>query len=115
MWCRQNILLRFQNRKHVHLHVFQWVPLPNPGSLRTADSTLLTLEERNIFRQGRNNEVFSSLKSASIGEYRAATGYECLVDYWYLCEQVSRFEELMLKSEVVEYLETVLSANNNTN
>ena len=75
----------------------------------------LTLEERNIFRQGRNNKVFSSLKHASIGEYRAATGFECLVGYWYLCKQVNRFEELMLKSEVVEYLETVLSANNNTN
>ena len=89
--------------------------LPNPGSPRTADSTLLTLEERNIFRQGRNNKVFSSPKHASIGEYRAATGFECLVGYWYLCKQVNRFEELMLKSEVVEYLETVLSANNNTN
>ena len=79
--------------------------LPNPGSPRTADSTLLTLEERNIFRQGRNNKVFSSPKHASIGEYRAATGFECLVGYWYLCKQVNRFEELMLKSEVVEYLE----------
>ena len=65
----------------------------------------LTLEERNIFRQGRNNNVFSSPKHASIREYRAATGFECLVGYWYLCKQVNRFEELMLKSEVVEYLE----------
>lgn len=79
--------------------------LPNPGSPRTADSTLLTLEERNIFRQGRNNKVFSSPKHASIGEYRAATGFECLVGYWYLCKQLNLFEELMLKSEVVEYLE----------
>ena len=79
--------------------------LQNPGSPRTADSTLLTLEERNIFRQGRNNKVFSSPKHASIGEYRATTGFECLVCYLYLCKQVNRFEELMLKSEVVEYLE----------
>ena len=64
----------------------------------------ITLEERNIFRQGRNNKVFSSPKHASIGEYRAATVFECLVGYWYLCKQVNRFEELMLKSEVVEYL-----------
>ena len=89
--------------------------LPNLGSPSLLIQPFLTLEERNIFRQGRNNKVFSSPKHASIGEYRAATGFECLVGYWYLCKQVNRFEELMLKSEVVEYLETVLSANNNTN
>ena len=89
--------------------------LPNPGSPRTADSTLPNFRRKKHFRQGRNNNVFSFPKHASIGEYRAATGFECLVGYWYLCKQVNRFEELMLKSEVVEYLETVLSANNNTN
>ena len=115
MWCRQNILLRFQNRKRVHLHVVQWVRCQTQAHLAQLIQPFLTLEERNIFRQGRNNKVFSSPKHASIGEYRAATGFECLVGYWYLCKQVNRFEELMLKSEVVEYLETVLSANNNTN
>ena len=76
----------------------------------------LTLEERNIFRQGDETiNSFQLLTHASIGEYRAATGFECLVGYWYLYKQVNRFEELMLKSEVVEYLETVLSANNNKN
>ena len=89
--------------------------LPNLGSPSLLIQPFLTLEERNIFRQGRNNKVFSSPKHASIGEYRATTGFECLVGYLYLCKQVNRFEELMLKFEVVEYLETVLSANNNTN
>ena len=89
--------------------------LPNPSSPSQLIQPFLILEEKNIFRQGRNNKVFLSPKHASIGEYRAATGFECLVGYLYLCKQVNRFEELMLKSEVVEYLETVLSANNNTN
>ena len=115
MWCRQNILLRFQNRKRVHLHVVQWVYYQTQAHLAQLIQPFLTLEERNIFRRGRNNKVFSSPKHVYIGEYRAATGFECLVGYWYLCKQVNRFEELMLKSEVVEYLETVLSANNNTN
>jgi len=115
MWCRQNILLRFQNRKRVHLHVVKWVRCQTQAHLAQLIQPFLTLEERNIFRQGRNKKVFSSPKHASIGEYRAATGFECLVGYWYLCKQVNRFEELMLKSEVVAYLETALSANNKTN
>ena len=75
----------------------------------------LTIDERNVFHKGRNKKVFSPPKHASIKEYRAATGFECLVGYWYLGKQVNRFEELMLKAEVVEYLETVLSPNNNAN
>ena len=105
MWRRQNILLRFQNRKRVHLHVVQWVRCQTQTHLAQLIQPFLTLEEKNIFRHGRNNKVFSSPKHASIGEYRAATGFECLVGYWYLCKQLNLFEELMLKSEVVEYLE----------
>ncbi len=74
----------------------------------------ITLEERNIFRQGRNNKVFSSPKHASIGEYRAATGFECWVDYWYLCTQVNRFEELILKSEVVDLEQSFLQITTQT-
>ena len=113
LWCRQNILLRFQNRKRVHLQVVRWVRCQTQSHLVNLIIPFLTLEERNIFRQGRNNKVFSTPKHATVREYRAATGFECLVGYWYLCNQTSRFEELMLKAEVVEYLEAVLSADNN--
>ena len=66
MWCRQNILLRFQNRKRVHLHVVQWVRCQTQAHLAQLIQPFLTLEERNIFRQGRNNKVISSTKYGSI-------------------------------------------------
>ncbi|MDP6656557.1 MAG: hypothetical protein QGH79_11030, partial [SAR324 cluster bacterium] len=47
-------------------------------------------------------------KHAAIKDYRAATGFECLVGYWYLEKQTDRFEELMNRSEILEYLESVL-------
>ena len=68
LWCRQNILLRFQNRKRVHLQVVQWVRCQTQSHLVNLIHPFLTLEERNIFRQGRNNKVFSSPKHASIGK-----------------------------------------------
>ena len=91
MWRRQNILLRFQNRKRVHLHVVQWVRCQTQAHLTQLIQRFLTIEERNIFRQGRNNKVFSSPKHASIGEYRSATGFECLVGYWYLVQASKSF------------------------
>ena len=116
LWCRQKILLRYQNRKRVHQQVVQWVRCQTQSHLVNLIHPFLTLEERNIFRQGRNNKVCSIPKHATVREYRYATGFECLVGYWYLCNQTNRFEELMLKAEVVEYLEGALSANNtNTN
>ena len=105
MLRHQNILLRFQNRKRVHMQVVQQVHCQTQTHHAQQIQPFITLEERNIFHQGRNNKVFSSPKHAPIREYLAAIGYECLVGYWYLCKQVNRFEELMLQSEVVEYLE----------
>ena len=71
MWCRQNILLRFQNRKRVHLHVVQWVRCQTQAHLAQLIQPFLTLEERNILCQGRNNKVCLSTKHTSIGEYSA--------------------------------------------
>jgi ribonuclease-3 family protein len=69
----------------------------------------LNTEEEIIYRQGRNSKTISPPKHAAIKDYRAATGFECLVGYWYLEKQTKRFEELMNRSEIVECLESVLT------
>ena len=74
----------------------------------------LTNEEKNIFRQGRNNKVVSLPKHAFTREYRAATGFECLVGFWYLGKEIKRFEKLMSQTEVQEYLESVLTSCKNS-
>ena len=108
LWCRQNILQRVQNRKTVHLHVVQWVRCQTQAQLSKLLQPYLTTEEEMIFRQGRNSKTISPPKHAAIKEYRAATGFECLVGYWYLKKQTKRFEELMSQEKVKEYLESFL-------
>ena len=108
LWCRQKILLSLKNRRQVHLHVVQWVRCQTQARLAQLIHPLLNIEEEKIFRQGRNSKTISPPKHASIKDYRAATGFECLVGYWYLKKQTKRFEGLMKRSEIVAYLESLL-------
>ena len=55
----------------------------------------LSEEERTVFKRGRNAKSFTSAKNASISEYRIATGFEALMGYLYLNNQLDRLVELV--------------------
>ena len=51
-------------------------------------------EELAVFKRGRNASKASVAKHASPEEYRASTGFECLLGWLYLTGQMARVEEL---------------------
>ena len=55
----------------------------------------LSEEERNIYKRGRNAKSDRKAKSASLTEYRQATGLEALFGELYLTNQHERIDELM--------------------
>lgn len=55
----------------------------------------LTEEELSVYKRGRNAKSFTSAKNASITEYRVATGFEALMGYLYLTDQLPRLVELV--------------------
>ena len=55
---------------------------------------LLTEEEGDVFRRGRNCVHGNIPKSASAAEYRRATGMECLFGWLWLCGDMPRCREL---------------------
>ena len=55
---------------------------------------MLTEEESAVFRRGRNVGHTSTPKSASVSEYRMATGMEALFGYLYLLDRHERIAEL---------------------
>ena len=55
---------------------------------------LFTEEELAVFKRGRNASKASVAKHASPEEYRASTGFECLLGWLYLTGQMARVEEL---------------------
>jgi ribonuclease-3 family protein len=55
----------------------------------------LTPEESDVLRRGRNAHCGHAPAGVGIGEYRWATGFECLVGYLYLDGRRQRLSELM--------------------
>lgn len=55
----------------------------------------LTEEEADIYRRGRNAKSPTMAKNASMTDYRKATGFEALMGYLYLKDDVSRLLELI--------------------
>ncbi|MBQ9687341.1 MAG: ribonuclease III [Oscillospiraceae bacterium] len=55
---------------------------------------ILTEEEREVYKRGRNTKVHSVPHHASIGQYHAATGLEALFGWLYLQGRTERICEL---------------------
>ncbi len=56
---------------------------------------MLTEEEMDFFRRGRNSGHLSAPRSATISEYRTATGFEAVLGYLHLCKNENRIAELL--------------------
>lgn len=56
---------------------------------------LLTDEEADVYRRGRNAHKAARSKNASVGEYNRSTGFEALLGYLYLTGRYDRIEFLI--------------------
>lgn len=66
---------------------------------------LLTEEEEQIYKRGRNAKSYTMAKNASMLDYRKATGFEALMGYLYLENQMHRMIDLI--KEGIRSLENV--------
>ena len=55
----------------------------------------LNEEEETVYRRGRNAKSHTAAKNASISDYRRATGFEALIGYLYLKDDLDRIMELV--------------------
>ena len=55
---------------------------------------LLTEEETEIYRRGRNAKKPTKSKNASVGEYVRSTGFEAVIGFLYLTGQTERIRQL---------------------
>ena len=56
---------------------------------------LLTEEEREVFRRGRNAKKPTKSKNASVAEYNISTGVEAVIGFLYLVGDYARIDELI--------------------
>lgn len=57
----------------------------------------LTEEEFAVYKRGRNAKSFTMAKNSTVADYRRATGFEALMGYLYLKDEMERMMELILK------------------
>lgn len=81
----------------LHKHTTKIVCAGTQAKMIDALAEELTQEESDIFRRGKNTNIHSSAKNASLSDYRKATGFEALCGYLYLSGRTSRVVELIKK------------------
>lgn len=64
------------------------------------NNNILTEEEINIVKRGRNYRRTSHPKNTDIITYKMSTGFEALIGYLYLDNQTKRIEEILNHIEV---------------
>ncbi len=80
--------------KDLHRATIKYVSAPAQAARMERIQPILTSEESDVFRRGRNTAPHSVPKAASRGEYQTATGLEALFGWLYLQGRTERLNEL---------------------
>lgn len=84
----------YSSSKSLNAEARRFVPAAAQAAAMERLLPHLTEEEAAIFRRGRNVGHTNTPKSATVAEYRSATGMEALFGYLYLTERQARAAEL---------------------
>jgi ribonuclease-3 family protein len=80
--------------KDLHRATVKYVAAPAQAERFERIESILTEQEHDVFRRGRNTTPHSVPKAATRGEYQTATGLEALFGYLYLQGNTQRLNEL---------------------
>lgn len=80
---------------HLHRSATGLVSAKAQSTILAFLEPLLTEDERDIVRKGRNAKSGTIPKNADVLEYRHATAFECLIGYLYYTGQLVRIQELV--------------------
>lgn len=80
--------------KDLHRATVRYVAAPAQAAMSQKILPLLSEEEQDVFRRGRNTAPHSVPKAASRGEYQTATALEALFGWLYLQGRTERLNEL---------------------
>lgn len=80
--------------KDLHRATVRYVAAPAQAERFEKIQSLLSEEEADVFRRGRNTDPHSVPKAASRAQYQTATGLEALFGWLYLQGKTERLNEL---------------------
>lgn len=102
--CIYEIYIRMQlvnNTKlhphELHVETTKYVKAQAQAQVLTKIEEILTEEEKEIVRRGRNAQNHHLPKNSSLAEYSKATALEALIGYLYLSKQDERLSQILEK------------------
>jgi len=95
----RNYLVETTNLKPNNLHkeAIKFVKAGAQSKILENLQEILTDEEKEIVRRGRNTQNHHLPKNANLKDYTYATAFEALIGYLYLSKQDKRLEEILHK------------------
>lgn len=98
VYVRKFILEKgFTKVNNLHKHVVEYTSAKGQSyAIRCLlNDNILTEQEILIYKKGRNSHVNLTRKNLDLQEYLEATGFEALLGYLYLNNNIARLEELI--------------------
>jgi len=81
--------------KKLHKMSIEFVKAKAQAETLAKITEMLTADEQDIVRRGRNTKSSTIPKNADLTDYRYATGFEALIGFLYLTGQVDRLMEVI--------------------
>jgi ribonuclease-3 family protein len=98
LFVRTHLLRQEARVGDLHLAARELVRAATQARILRSLEPELREEEKRVARRGRNTKSGSIPKSATVSEYRHATGFECLLGYLFLTGQDDRLLELLTRA-----------------
>lgn len=96
VFIRQYVIAQTNHRpNHLHKTATKFVSAKAQAQLLEKLMPVLTEEEKNIVKRGRNAKSGTTAKNAEVLEYRHSTAFECLIGYLYYKQSMERLRELL--------------------
>ncbi|MFC5452306.1 Mini-ribonuclease 3 [Paenibacillus aestuarii] len=96
VYIRQYVISGTNHRpNHLHKAATQFVSAKAQSKLLERLMPMLTEEEIDIVKRGRNAKSGTTAKNADVLEYRHSTAFECLIGYLYYQQSFDRLREIL--------------------
>ena len=99
LYIRTNLVNNTKLNPHkLHVEAIKYVKAQAQAKILGTITEILTEEEKDIVRRGRNAQNHHLPKNANLDEYSHATAFEALIGYLYLTKQDERLREILEKT-----------------
>ena len=98
MYIRRHLIFQGQTKPNqLHREATKYVSAKAQANLISLmlEEGILTEKEEDIYKRGRNANSHTKAKNTDIVTYRMSTGFEAVMGYLHMTEDIERLEELI--------------------